>query len=37
MCKYKFNILLTFDEWKHIEPTKTTYKDDQNYFILQPE
>lgn len=36
MCKDKFNLLLTFEEWKQIETMKTEYKDGRNYLILQP-
>lgn len=33
--KDKFDLLLTFNEWKLIEPIKTTYEDGPNYFTLQ--
>lgn len=31
----KFDISLTFDEWKKIEPVKTTYENGRNYLTLQ--
>lgn len=35
-CKDQFDVFLTFEEWKHIKPIKTTYEDGRNYVILQP-
>jgi len=33
--KNKFDVLLTFDEWKKIEPVETIYGDSRNYLMLQ--